>query len=410
MTKVGAKVRFDVDALRDLAGDKVFARGQAYHRQGAVQILAFEQKRVLAQVAGTEDYHTMLTGRGAEIEGDCSCPAFEDWGFCKHMVATALAANAWNGPVAGEGADGLAHIRAHLKDMGADALVELIVELAARDPVLFRKLDMAASLTRADDRTLEARLRKAIDGATRTGDYVHYREAPAWAAGVDAALDALADLAPAGRGVLALTLAEHAIERIEAATESIDDSNGHCGALLHRAREIHLAAASVALPEPVQLARDLFAREVEGDYDTFVGAAGLYAEVLGEAGLSEYRRLATEAWEKLSTRSGPVCGGDDFAGDYYRLAAILDGFAELEGDVDARIALRSKDLSSPWSYLQLAEFCASHGRERDALRHAEEGLWLFEDRRPDQRLAVHGRVTVEGRPGRGCHGAFAARL
>ena len=48
---------------------------------------------MLAQVAGTEDYRTELTGRGEDFDGECSCPAFEDWGFCKHMVATALAAN-----------------------------------------------------------------------------------------------------------------------------------------------------------------------------------------------------------------------------------------------------------------------------------------------------------------------------
>ena len=33
-------------------------------------------------------------GAARTIGGDCSCPAFEDRGFCKHMVATALAANA----------------------------------------------------------------------------------------------------------------------------------------------------------------------------------------------------------------------------------------------------------------------------------------------------------------------------
>ena len=44
--------RFDLDALRDLAGDKVFVRGQAYHRDGQVEILAIEPERILAQVAG----------------------------------------------------------------------------------------------------------------------------------------------------------------------------------------------------------------------------------------------------------------------------------------------------------------------------------------------------------------------
>ena len=84
--KAQDKPRFDIGTLCELAGDKVFARGQAYHEAGQVNILTHEPERVLAQVTGTEDYRTVLKGCGAKIEGECSCPAFEDWGFCKHMV------------------------------------------------------------------------------------------------------------------------------------------------------------------------------------------------------------------------------------------------------------------------------------------------------------------------------------
>jgi uncharacterized Zn finger protein len=389
--------RFDVDALRDLAGAKVFARGESYHREGQVQILSVEPERVLAQVAGTEDYRTVVRGRGKTIDGECSCPAFER-GFCKHIVAAALAAIEAGNDAGAEGTGALARIRDHLQKKGVDALVEMIVGLAERDPALFRKLDTAAAALDADDKTLEARLRKAIDGATRIRGYIDYREVAAWAGDVNAALDAVADVASAGRAGLALKLAERAIDRIEQAIEQIDDSDGHCGALLQRAGEIHCAAAHLARPDAVQLARDLFARETEDENDTFFGAAALYADVLGETGLAEYRRLAAEAWQKL-----PACGPDrarqDFSGDCDRLMGILDFFAEREGDVEARIALRTKDLSSPWSYLQLAEFCLSQGRQEEALRWAEEGLWVFEGDRSDERL-VYFAVELLSKAGR----------
>src|SRR5215472_8808591 len=242
--------RFDIDALRGLAGAKVFARGEDYCRDGHVVILSIEPERVLAQVAGTEDYRTELTGRGKKIGGTCSCPAFEDWGFCKHTVAVALTANALGSDAEAESAGVLGRIRDHLKTKGIDALVDMVVEMAERDPALFRRLDMAAAAIRGDDKALEARLRKAVDGATRVAHYVDYREAGGWAAGVDAALDALADIASGERAGVALRLAQRAIERIEAAIGEIDDSDGECGALLERAAEIHLVAAQTARPDP----------------------------------------------------------------------------------------------------------------------------------------------------------------
>jgi uncharacterized Zn finger protein len=390
--KSATRPRFDLAALRGRAGDAVFARGEAYWRDGQVQLLAIEPGRVLAEVAGTEDYRIALRGQGRTIDGECSCPAFSDWGFCKHMVATALAANAEEAEGAAEGA--LGRIREHLKGLGTDVLVEMILVLAERDPALFRKLELAAAATQADEKVLGARLRKAIDGATRTRGFVDYREAGGWAAGVESALEAVAALVPAGRATLALDLALHAIDRIEDAIEEIDDSDGHCGGLLEHAQEIHLEAAGIVRPEPAALAHELFGRETAGAWGTFDGACTLYGEILGDAGLAEYRRLAEEAWAKLPARTG---GRDrsEYSSEYRRLAAILDFFAERDGDVEARIALRAKDLSSTSDHLNLARFCLSVGREAEALRRAEDGLFLFDDQRPDERLVLFTAELLE---------------
>jgi uncharacterized Zn finger protein len=340
--------RFDVEVLRELAGAKVFARGEAYYRGGQVEILVIEPGRVLAQVAGTEDYRAELTGHGEDFDGECSCPAFEDWGFCKHLVATALAANDLRGDEAGN-SGALGRIRDNLKE-------------------------------------------KEIDSATRTRDFVEYREASGWVAHVDSVLDTVAGLASGARAGLARELAARAIDRIEQAIENIDDSDGHCGVLLGRARDIHLAAIHEVRPDAIRLARDLFVREMQDEYGTFEGAVALYADALGETGLAEYHRLAAEAWEKLPTYTGRRVEQEqaqrEFLGNAGQLMRILDFFAERAGEVDTRIALRTKDLSSQWGYLQLAEFCLSQGRTEEALQRAEEGLWVFEDQRPDERLVL----------------------
>jgi len=379
--KLKSDARFDVETLRQLAGNKAFARGEEYFDEQLVEILINEPARVLAQVAGTEDYRTELRGRGKSVDGHCSCPAFRDFGFCKHMVAVGLAANA-----AGDADENvLSRIRGHLKSKGVDFLADMIVTMAERDTKLFRKLELAAMATQADHAGLETRLRKAIDGATRAGNYVDYASAPEWAAGVDEVLDMIGELASGERAEIALRLANHAVDRIERALESVDDSDGECGALLSRAEDIYLCAVTAQRPEPVQFARDLFARAMNDRYDVLFVALERYEEVLGEPGLAEYRRLTEAAWQKLSKRARR---SDEALDNRDRLLSSLDFFAERDGDIDTRIALRATDLSSPYRYLALAEFCLEYRRKEEALRYAEEGLWMFEDGRQDERLVV----------------------
>lgn len=399
MNRKNSRTRFDVDALRDLVGDKVYSRGEIYWRDGLVQLLTVGPKRVLALVAGTEDYRVELIARAESLDGTCSCRAFGDWGYCKHLVATALAANAAGSDAEAEGAGVFTRIREHLEGKDKAALVDMLMDVAERDPILLRRLEMATLAPRGgDEATLEARLGKMIDGATATNGFIDYSEAPDWARGVDEALDVIAAL-PGKHAGIVTGLAMRAIDRIEIAIGDMDDSDGHCSALLDRACEIHLNAAQGAPCEPLSLARDLFAREMNGDYDTFGGAAGRYGDILGKEGLAEYRRLATEAWDELPVTAGKNRAVHVLSGDHFRLQEILDFFAERDGDVEARIALRAKHLSSQQAYLQIARFCLSQGRAEEALRRAEDGLWVFEDDPPDERLVFFAvdLLTTAGR-------------
>lgn len=383
-----APLRFDVDTLRQLAGDKAFARGQAYYQAEQVEILSLEPGRVLAQVSGSEDYRSVLTGGGTEIDGECSCLAFESLGFCKHLVALALTANdaATNSEGAGENA--LERIRRHLRTKGADTLVEMIMDLAERDLTLFRTLDMAAASASNDDETMFARFRKAIHDATRTGGFIPYQEVAGWAHEVKVVLDSVAGLVTDGRATMALRLIDHALSRINDAMGEIDDSSGQGGGLLERARDIHLAACRAVRPDPVALAGELYTREMNEIFDTFHGSAARYADILGEAGLAEFRRLAAAAWKRIPPLTGGRQAKDDFSNERFQLTSIMDFFAKRENDVAARIAIRTHDLSSPWRYLELARFCQSQGCEADALRYAEKGLKQFEDEAPDERLVT----------------------
>jgi uncharacterized Zn finger protein len=379
--------RFDVAVLRDLAGGKVFARGVDYHEDGHVEIVRFDEARVLASVEGSEDYRCELVGAGAAFTGVCSCPAFDDWGFCKHLVATALAANSL-GPEALEQAAGrLAKIREHLRAKGVEKLVEMIIGIAERDPSLREELELAATVASADDKTLLTEFKKAITDATRTKSYVEYRKVPDWVAEIERVLDRINSLVDHGRGVLVLRLLDHFFARMDDALGSIDDSDGGGSGAYAQACEIHRAACRQVRPDPVALARVLFAREVDSDWEFFRGASEAYEEILGDVGLAEYRRLASEAWQKIKPlRTGRRVEDDQF-GKRHALAAILERFAKREGDIDGIIAIRARDLSTAYDYLGIAQLCLDHGREPEALKWAEDGLWQFEDT-PDERLIL----------------------
>jgi len=120
--------------------------------------------------------------------------------------------------------------------------------------------------------------------------------------------------------------------------------------------------------------------------------------VLGERGFAEYRGLAEAALQKCAARSRKSEGSPDLD---RRLVNIMDFFAERDGDVDTRIALRTRDLSSTYGYLALAQFCQEHNRGQDALRYAEEGLWRFEDGRQDEGLVLFTADLLESADRRG---------
>jgi uncharacterized Zn finger protein len=387
--KTEIRIRFDVQVLRALAGDTVFTRGLSYRDNGQVEIIAIGADRVVARIAGTEVYRASLQGSAKRFAGECSCPAFRDFGFCKHLVATALAANDLSPDAADQITSRRARLSNYLRGQGVEALVERLMALDDRDRALLADFELACAAAGDDDNAILSRFRGAIADAVSVGDCAEYAEAGGWAAGVAAVLDRIDGLITGGKATLALPLLHDFFHEMEEALGSVDDSDGHAGDLIARASEIHLRACLAAKPDPVALAGELYAREVDSDWDFFHGASSAYADVLGKEGLAEYRRLAEEAWKKIKPLDARRRrdDDDDRYGLRFRLSSILDSLAEHDGDLDARIAVRREDLSTAYDYLEIARLCREQGRDAEALKWTEEGLWQFEDT-PDGRLVL----------------------
>jgi uncharacterized Zn finger protein len=135
--------RFDPDRLRALAGDKAFARGEGYADGGQVRVLAIAEDRVIAEAFGSDHYGLRLSGAGKTISGCCTCPAYDDAGFCKHLVAAGLITNA----LIDDGAEpdgALARITQHLAEMSKADVLAYVLTLADTNPALLKQLASGA--------------------------------------------------------------------------------------------------------------------------------------------------------------------------------------------------------------------------------------------------------------------------
>jgi uncharacterized Zn finger protein len=219
---------------------------------------------------------------------------------------------------------------------------------------------------------------RAFERAVRVYDFVHYREASAWARGVDDAIDNIAQLLEDGHAASLIESCESALQRLVAAAGAIDDSDGRLSALRDRLQDIHFRACQEARPEPVALARRLFDREMHSDLDVFNGAAERYAKILGAKGLKEYRQLAEAEWEKVPARTAKDKHSE--WGRHFRITHIMESLARASGDVEELVAVMSRDLSHAYNYLRIAEVYRE-GRQRDqALLWVEKGLAAFPER------------------------------
>ena len=79
------------EKIEKLVESKYLNRGKEIVREGMVKIEKVTTKSLSAMALGTGIYKIFLQEAGDSIIGRCSCPAFSDFGPCKHMAATGLA-------------------------------------------------------------------------------------------------------------------------------------------------------------------------------------------------------------------------------------------------------------------------------------------------------------------------------
>ncbi len=376
--------------LEELAGSTVFRRGEAYFSAGAVGRARATEDKITAQVEGTDTYQVELWDDDGELEHDCTCPHAADGNFCKHCVAlglTWLTAHAPNAKAQGKSgrarhSDPWKDIQGFLNTQSKEEMIELLLDVAQRDDRLYQSLLLKSQTSRKTGGGNAAKaFRRAIDEATRIHGSIDWREVHTYAGQIDRVADSLAELLKPGAAAKLVELAEYAIERVEGALEQVDDSNGEVGEIVCRLGELHHKACAMAKPDPVALAERLFRLETTLPFSLCRFDAATYRVALGGKGLQRYRELAEAQWRKIKPRTA------DQGYDSHRAAItrVMECLAEMDGNVEDLVAIKSRDLSFPFSYLTIAEILVKAGQPDKALEWAERGLKAF-PKNPDDQL------------------------
>jgi hypothetical protein len=373
-----------LEEIQSLADTKTFARGKAYFHEGAVSRLEERDGVLRANVRGTHRYSVELAvGDDGELTYECDCPVGADGMFCKHAVAVALSWLENTGEEVFHANDVEPakprkkrktyeeQIQEYVATLNEGSLRELLLEAVERDMALRDRLLFAARAAAASDLPS---MKTAVRQATRVSRPLDWREAGAYGDGLMSLADMLRQRLGGPQAAQVVDLAELAISGAEKSLEQIDDSGGDVMPGILELAAVHLEACRQTRPDPTKLAERLFHFQTEGVWDTFYDVLPAYVEPLGETGLRRYRELVERGWDALP----PLAPSKEFRSSFdplrMRLERAMERLAENDGDVDALIVIRSKDLSSPYRFLLVAELCAKHGRHDDGLAWAERGL------------------------------------
>ncbi len=368
--------------VRAWAGSRSYRRGEDYFLGGRVSDRRAVKGRITATVSGTHPYRVMLRDEGDGVAYDCDCPVGQDGDFCKHCVAAALAWLEKRTPV-GKKVNGrgknkadkgltMKDVRAWLSLQDKGSLVDMLVEAADYDEQLNRNLMLKAAAAKGVHLVT---YREVLDRAMVIDGFIDYRDMYEYWRGVDFAIDGIDKLLKAGHAAAVVELSEYALRCLEDAMNSAMD-DGEMGMLQHRLEEMHLKACRKAKPDPKALAERLFNWQLTGEWNTFRDAGNSYRRVLGKNGMRRYRKLAEAEWSKVK----PLQPGEDTRGKYgtrFRITHIMENLASQDGDIDALVAVKSRDLSSSYEFFKIAEVYRQARQGNKALEWAEKGIQIF---------------------------------
>lgn len=368
------------ESIMALAWGKSDERGHEYYQAGAVDDIMFSRGWVIAQVSGSYIYEVRLQVDGPDPQWQCDCPVGEDGLFCKHCVAVALA---WLERLqSGEAdMDEAEKLRQYLNKQTKGSLVEQFLYAAEQYPELRQQLK--AEITVNTDTLNLKQIKPDIRQALSVLDFVDYRGMGHFLANAMPVVDMLQKLVDQGRAKDALPLIQYALELGLNNLENTDDSDGGFGDLIGDLSMTFNEACLQARPEPAGFARDFFKLRLFDGWDYFSLQA--YQDVLGKNGLAEYRQLVQQEWDKVPVKKS-VETGNNYYGKPFSIRMLMEELAKHDGDIDALVAIKARDLSNVYAYTDIASTLFEARRKSEAIDWAERGYKAFRNEH------IHGLI------------------
>lgn len=361
----------DESELIELAGEAAFGRGRGYHRAGRVALSKVSSSALAGEAHGTETYSLWLKCAADGWRWDCSCPAADGGGFCKHLVAAVLTAG--DEATVGEGVEARTksapkgrakqgELLIFLRAQPAERLAGWLHALADEDGDIEKRL----LLYRAAEQP--GALKAALAKVFNTGGFLDYRRAIAYAQRLQVAIGQLQDRLQTDPAECR-ALCEYALGRLFKVYGSSDDSAGAIGECLGTIAELH-AQACAAAPAGKALAKPLHALQGKDGWGMLPLDA--YWHALGAKGQSEYGKLVLAEFERLPKPSVGEHYGEDF-----EVCRRTEALARCANDFELLQRVLRRDLQHDYQHLRVLESLREFGRAREALAWAEKAVKRF---------------------------------
>ena len=197
-----------------------------------------------------------LDWSGPLPDGSCTCRHHADGNFCKHLVATGLAAIDTGRVAVDDTASSTAEaaLEAAVQAMDVDELRELVMTLAQRDGGVRRLLEIRATTAAGDDAHAKAELEAYVRNTLAFRGFVDYRRSFEVAEAASEMLDELENHLNSGAAEVVRPALLRALTRLRKIIEQADDSSGSIGDQCQRAADLYARACRLGEPDPVKLA------------------------------------------------------------------------------------------------------------------------------------------------------------